>query len=53
MINYIGILNLAYEILMILHIYVLEPIRIKDCSGKYFKIVALRRIFIYNFIINN
>jgi len=52
-INYIEILNLAYEIFMIQHIYVLEPSVVGDNSGNYFKIETLKRILIYHFIIKN
>jgi len=38
---------------MVQRVYDLEPTRIADSSGNYFKIVTLRRICIYNFIINN
>jgi len=51
--NYIGILNSTYYYLIILRANVLDPIRVGDSSGKYFKIVILRRIFIYNIIIKN
>jgi len=52
-INYIEILNLAYEIFMIQRIYVLEPSVVADSSGNYFKIETLKRILIHHFIIKN